>query len=182
MTEDELEAWLPSPTIRAHHTRTARADPARLWEAASAVRLDEAPAIARLVHWRLPGTPADDTFHGMLSRAPFTVLQEGEHWSLSGLCGRIWTLSRDYVTLSGADEFRDWRRPGTVRVLFAHWIEPGDEGHSHLFSQVRVSPVDRRAALALRSLWLVVGAFERLIGNEVLALAVRDAQAVAADA
>ena len=34
-----------------------------------------------------------------------------------------------------------------------------------------MAPVDRRAALRLRSLWLVIGVFERLIGGEALALA-----------
>ena len=182
MRDDELDAWLPSPKIRSRHTRTAQADPDRLWDAASAVRLDEAPAIARLVHWRLPGTRPDESFYGLLAAEPFTVLDEGHHWSLSGMCGRIWTLSRDYPRLSGAEDFRNWSTPGTVRVLFAHWIEPAANGDSSLFSETRVSPVDRRAALALRSLWLVIGAFERLIGAEVLALAVRHAQTAAADA
>ena len=44
---------------------------------------------------------------------------------VSGLCGRIWTLARDYPRLSGPEAFRDWDERGTVRVLFAHWAERG---------------------------------------------------------
>ena len=57
-----------------------------------------------------------------------------------------------------------------MRVLIANWVEPDGDG-STLVSEARVAPVDRRAALRLRSLWMVIGVFERLIGGEALALA-----------
>ena len=56
------------------------------------------------------------------------VLDEGEHWSISGLCGRIWTLQRDYPRLDGPEDFRAWAQPGTVRVLIANWVEPDGDG------------------------------------------------------
>jgi hypothetical protein len=73
--------------------------------------------------------------------------------------------------LGGADDFRRWDAPGTARVLFAHWAEPAGAGRSALVSEARVEPVDRRADIALRALWVVVGGFERLIGAEPLSLA-----------
>jgi hypothetical protein len=112
----------------------------------------------------------------MLADYPFVVLDEGERWSLSGLCGRIWTLSRDYPRLSGPDAFREWDEPGTVRVAFAHWVEPDGEGRSAIVSEARVAPVDRSAEVRLRSLWVLVGVFERLIGAELLALAAARAE------
>jgi hypothetical protein len=172
----ELDAWLPQPAIRTRHRRAAPVAPDALWAAAGTVRLDETRTIARLIQWRIPGTPADETYRELFAREPFVVLAEGERWSLSGLCGRSWTLTRDYPRLSGPDAFREWDDPGTVRVLFAHWVEPDGPGRSALVSEARVAPVDGRAALALRSLWLVVGVFERLIGAEPLALAARRAE------
>lgn len=175
MRTSELDAWLPEPTIRTRHTRASSASPADLWDAAAQVRLDETRTMGQLVRWRLPGTPADVTFRGLLARYPFVVLEEGDGWSLSGMCGRIWTLNRDYPEIAGADEFRGWSEGGTVRVLFAHWVEETDAG-SALVSEARVEPVDRRARFLLRSLWTVVGRFERLIGAEPLALAARRAE------
>jgi hypothetical protein len=172
----ELDAWLASPAIRTYHRRTAAASPETLWDAAARVRLDETRTVGRLVQWRLPGTPARSTFRELLSREPFVVLEEGAGWSLSGMCGRIWTLARDYPTLRDADDFLRWNEPGTVRVLFAHWVEPAGAGGSALVSEARVEATDRRAEIALRSLWLVVGVFERLIGAEPLSLAARRAQ------
>ena len=122
-----------------------------------------------------PDLATDQSFREMLANYPFCLLAEGEHWSMSGLCGRIWTLQRDYPRLEGPDDFRAWDEPGTVRVLFAHWVVPDGDGSS-IVSEARVAPVDRRAALRLRSLWVVIGVFERLIGGEALALAAEHAE------
>lgn len=171
----DLDAWLGDPAIRTRHERTAAAGPQELWDAAAALRLDETRTLGRLVQWRIPGTPGDRTFWQLFATAPFAVLDEGERWSVSGLCGRIWTLGRDYPEIDAA-RFRDWDEAGTARVLFAHAVREEADGRSTLISEARVEPVDRRARWALRSLWLAVGRFERLIGAEPLQLAVRRAQ------
>jgi hypothetical protein len=171
-----LDDWLPDPAVRTRHCRRSPADAERLWAAAGAVRLADARTLSRLVRWRIPGVRANQTFRELLADYPFTVLDEGEGWSMSGLCGRIWTMQRDYPRLGGPDDFRAWHEPGTVRVLFAHWVEPDDDG-SAIVSEARVAPVDRRAAVRLRSLWVVIGVFERLIGGEALELAVQRADA-----
>jgi hypothetical protein len=172
----ELDAWLPRPTVRTNHRRAAAADPDDLWRAAQDVRLSDTRTMGRLVQWRIPGTGPGTSFRDLLASYPFTVLAEGERWSLSGLGGRIWTLARDYPEIHGAEEFRAFREPGTVRVLFAHWVEPAAPGGSTLHSEARVEPVDRHARLALRSVWPVVAMFQRLIAAEPLAVAARRAE------
>jgi len=176
-TPDDLDALLPDPDVRTRHRRTATAGPDALWAAAQSVRLDQTRTIGRLVRWRIPGAPESQTFAGLLSHDPFTVLAEGERWSISGLCGRIWTLARDYPVIGSKQEFRDFDEARSVRVLFAHWVHDEGDGRSTLFSEARVAPTDRIAAMRLRALWVVVGPFERLIGAEPLALAVARAQA-----
>lgn len=57
-----------------------------------------------------------------------------------------------------------------MRVAFAHWVEE-TPGGAELVSEARVQAVDRWAALRLRSLWLAVAPFERLIAAEPLTLA-----------
>ena len=172
----DLDDWLPRPHVRTRHRRVAAAAPDALWEAASTVRIDEAGTLGRAVRWRIPGLPPQQTFRAMFAQEPFAVLAEGEHWSLSGLVGRIWTLRRDYPRLGGPEEFRAWDHAGTVRVLFAHWVEPAGDGRSALVSEGRIAAVDRHARLRLRALWAVVGPFERLIGGEALALAAARAE------
>ncbi len=176
-SSEELDAWLPDAAVRTRQARSARAAANELWRAAEHVRLSETGLLGRLVRWRIPGTPADMRFAELFERYPFVVLERGPRHAVSGLCGRIWTLRRDYPRLADADAFRSWREPGTVRVLLAHWSESDGDGGSRLVSEARVEPVDRRAALRLRALWTVVGRFEPLIRSEALALAVRRAEA-----
>jgi hypothetical protein len=165
-----LDHWLPDPAVCTHHRCRSAAAPDRLWEVANELRLSDARTLGRLVRWRIPGVGGDQSFRELLSDYPFCVLDEGDHYSLSGLAGRIWTLQRDYPRLEGPEAFRSWSEPGTVRVLLATWVEADGDG-SVIVSEARVAPVDRRAAVRLRSLWLVIGVFERLIGGEALALA-----------
>jgi hypothetical protein len=170
----DLDRWLPDPQITTRHSRTAEVGAERLWDAASNIRLRDTPVLGRAVRWRIPGTSADIAFRRLLSSYPFTVLDEGETWSVSGICGRLWTLRRDYPEING-DDFRAWDRPGTVRAVIAHWVEDAQPGSATLMSESRVQAVDRSAALRMRALWTVVGRFERLIGGEALRVAVRAA-------
>jgi hypothetical protein len=175
--ELDLDAWLPEQQVRTRHRRTARADAERLWHAAQTVQICEAPTLGRVVRWRVPDTPGDLPFRELFRRYPFAILDEGRRCSISGLCGRVWTLQRDYPRLAGADEFRAWDEPGTVRVLFAHWVDGLGDGRSALVSESRVQPVDRHARVRMRALWTVVSRFERLIGGEALRVAARRAEA-----
>jgi hypothetical protein len=176
MAQDRLDAWLSSPVVRTHHRRSATAPPETLWTRATEVRLRDTGSLGRLVRWRIPGLAPDLTYHELFRGYPFVVLEEDERLLVSGLCGRIWTLARDYPRLPDANAFRDWDEAGTVRVAFGHWVEPGADGVSELVSEARVEAVDRSAALRIRALWAVIGRFERLVGGEALALAAREAE------
>ena len=171
----DLDAWLPDPQVRTRHRLSAEADADRLWHAAETVRLRDAATLGRAVRWRIPGTPPELLFRDLLRQYPFAVIDEGTRWSVSGMCGRIWTLGRDYPRIEGADDFMAWDQRGTVRVLLAHWIEQDGPGRSALVSEARIKPVSRQAGLRLRALWALVGHLERLIGGEVLRVAARRA-------
>jgi len=177
LREEELDAWVPDPQVCTRHRRESAADPDALWSAARRVRLSDTGTIGHLVRWRIPGVPAHQSFGGLLAEEPFTLLAEGERWSISGLVGRIWTLARDYPRLDGPEAFLAWNGPRTVRVLMAHWVDEDAQGPNAIVSEARIAPTDRFAAARLRALWLAIGPFERLIGAEPLTLAARRAEA-----
>jgi hypothetical protein len=173
---EALDRWLPEATVRSHHGRAADAGRDALWTAASSIRLTDTRRLGRLVGWRIPGAEAAETYHELFRTYPFCVLEESADLLVSGLCGRIWTLARDYPELEGPEAFAAWDEPGTVRLAFAHWVQPLDDGRAALFSEARVQPVDRYARLRLKAVWAVLGPFERLIGAEPLELAARRAE------
>ena len=172
----DLDAWLADPQVTSRHRRTSAAPAADLWRAAAA-----SSASTRRARWAAscagasPDTPADLRFADLFARYPFAVLDEGARWSISGLCGPIWTSARDYARIDGRT-FREWTRPGTVRVLFGHWVEEDDDGQRA--GQRGARRADRPLRrLRLRALWLLVRRFERVIGSEPLPLAVARAEA-----
>jgi hypothetical protein len=173
---ERLDAWVGSPAVRTLHRRSAAAPADALWQRATEVRIDETRSLGRLVRWRIPGLEPGMTYHELFRTYPFQVLEEDERLLITGLCGRIWTLARDYPRLHAASDFANWSEPGTVRVAFAHWVQEAGDGRAEIVSEARVEPVDHRAALRLRALWTVIGHFERLVGAEPLELAARRAE------
>jgi hypothetical protein len=173
----DLTRWLPDPILRSVHRREADARPAALWSAAGTVALADCRVLGRLVRWRIPGLPADLTYHQLFRTQPFVVLEETARSSVSGLCGQIWTLRRDYPCLDGPSAFADWQVPGTVRVLFAHWAEPVGRDRAALVSEVHIEAIDSGARRGLRLVRPLISAFEGLIDREPLAIAVQRAEA-----
>jgi hypothetical protein len=171
-----LDRWLPDPAITTRHRRAAGASPADLWDAARELRLRDTHRLGRMVRWRIPGLPPEITYHEMFRAYPFCVLEEDEHTLISGLCGKIWTLARDYPAIDDAAAFEAWDEPGTVRVAFAHCARPLEDGGAELVSEARVQALDRHARLRLRAIWAVLGPFEPLVAAEPLALAARRAE------
>jgi hypothetical protein len=171
----DLDRWLSEPAVRTSHKRASRATPQALWRAADAVALSDCRLLGRLVALKIAGVAPATTFAAMFRTPPFVLLEEGETFAISGLCGRIWAVRGELGRLQTPADFRDWCEPGTARVLFAHWAQGAPGGGAMLHSEVRVAAVDRRALLYMRALEPFIAAFQGLVGREALALAVRRA-------
>lgn len=174
----DLDAWLPNPSLRITHRRSAAVDAQALWEAAQCVRLADTRVLGRLVRMRIPGTAADLSYSELFHAPPFAVLIEDEGSLVTGLVGRIWTIRRDFPTVAGPDEFRRYSEPGTARVVFANWVQDGAgvRPSAALCSETRVVVADREARVGLAAVRPLVTAFHSLIASEALSAAVRRAE------
>jgi hypothetical protein len=170
----DLDRWLPGPVVRTSQRRAGLTSADELWASAATVRLRECRILGRLIRARIPGLEASLTFGELFHREPFNVLEDGATYTLSGLCGRIWTVRGDFAMLSRPEEFLTWQVPGTVRVLFANWAVSTENGAA-LVSEVRIAAVDRRAAAYVRALQPFISAFQGLIATEPLRIAVQRA-------
>jgi hypothetical protein len=112
----------------------------------------------------------------MFRGPPFLVLAEGETALVSGLVGRIWTLRRDYPRLPEPAAFEAHRERGSARVVFAHWIEPGQGAGCVLASEARVEAIGLQGRVGVAAVRPLVGRFGDLVGSEGLAAAVRRAE------
>ncbi len=172
----ELDTWLAQPAVTVTHHRSSRVDPEDLWEAARTVQLSDTRMLGRLVRWRIPGLPAGSRFETLFRCPPFIVLDQGEWMLVSGLVGRIWTLRRDYPVLESAEDFLEWSKGGTAKVVFAHWVEGADGGGSLLRSEARVAAYGTRGRIGLASVRPLISRFQQLVANDALAAAVRAAE------
>lgn len=170
----ELDDWLDKPQLRIRHRREADATPAELWRAAQSVRLRDTRRLGRLIRMRIPGLSPDLGLDEMFRAPPFNVLLDSEQALVSGLVGRIWTVRRDYPRLDGPEEFRSWSQRGTVRVLFANWVEPGHAaGRAALVSETRVQAVDGRGRLGLAAVRPLIASSHYLISRDGIQAALR---------
>jgi hypothetical protein len=173
--DDELDDWLPDPSLRVAHQRQSSASAERLWAAASAMRLSETPVLGRLVQWRIPGLTREQSYDRLFREPPFMVLAEHEHGLVSGLVGRIWTLRRDYPQLADRDEFREWSQTGTARVAIATWVR-SRAGRATLHTEARVDAIGAQGQVGMAAVRPLVRAFEHLLSTEALRTAVRAAE------
>lgn len=176
MRPTDLDRWLAEPALRTRHHRDAPTGTAELWAAAQTVRLGDCRVLGRLIRARIPGLDAGLTFEELFRNDPFAVVEEGEGFRLSALCGRIWSVRGEFEVPESPAAFLAWRVPGTVRVLFANWVEPAGPG-ARVVSEVRIAAIDRRARLYLLALEPFIAAFQALVATEPLSLAARRATA-----
>ena len=171
--DERLDDWVPDPAVRTHHRRSAAATPEELWDAARAVRLSDTRRLERLVRWRIPGVVHGQTYDELFRTEPFTLLDEGDTWSVSGLVRPHLDARRATTRASsGPEDFRDLGRARDgARAVRALGRAGLTDGRSTLVSEARVDPVDATARVRLKALWTVIGPFERLVGAEPLTVA-----------
>jgi hypothetical protein len=174
--KQHLDDWLEDPAVTINHRRESSAVPGELWDATRSLTLGDTRMLGRLVRWRIPGTPSGITYDELFRSPPFTVLHEEKDGLVCGLVGRIWSLSRDYPVVAGPEEFRQWSAPGTVRVLFGNWVEPGEDGLSVLVSETRIAVTDREARAGLSVVRPLITGFHSLIASEAMSVAIRRAE------
>lgn len=152
--------------------------PERLWEAAQTVRVSDTRTLQPLIALRFGryAPPADTTFRELFRRAPFTLLEESDHSSISGLAGRLWMLGDVFATLAGPDDYADFAEPGTAKVAVLNQVRPHGRSGSKIVSEARVWCTSRSARIRFAPFWAVVGPFSRFIRLDLLAAAERQAR------
>lgn len=177
MSTTQVQDWLPGCHARLHHARVSTASPDELWEAATAVRLRDAPRLGQLIRWRLgrhapsPGM----TFEEFFRTGIFMLLEEGERLCISGVAGKIWAPSGEYAQFETAGEYREYGARGTAKVVLKTEVREHERG-SQIVSEARIWCSDRRTQMVFRPFWAVVKPFARFIYSEGFAVAVKHAE------
>ena len=176
MTTD-VQDWLPGSHARLQSARASTATPDKLWTAAQAIRLRDAPRLARLIRWRLGkhAPPPDTTFEEFFRTGIFMLLEESDRLTISGVAGKIWAPSGDYAQFETAGDYRQYRERGTAKVVVKTDVREHERG-SEIVSEAHVWCADRRTQMIFRPYWAVVHPFAHFIYSDAFAAAVRRAE------
>lgn len=157
--------------------RASRAAPDELWEAAEQTRLRDTRVLRPLIGARLGphAPPADTTFEELFRTDIFTLLEEGERYSISGVAGCLWAPRGEYAHFESAADYRQYEKPGRAKAAVLTEVREHDRG-SEIVTEIRVWCTDRRAEVRFRSVWMIVSPFMRFVGIDLLRTVARRAE------
>jgi hypothetical protein len=173
-----LDSWLPDYHARAVQRRRSRAGADELWEAAKRTRIRDTRMLRPLIGARLGphAPPADATFRELFRTGIFTLLEEGDHYSISGVAGCLWAPRGEYARFESAADYRQYEQAGRAKGAVLTQVRECDGG-SEIVTEIRVWCTDRRAELRFRPVWMIVAPFLRFVRLELLRAVARRAEA-----
>lgn len=172
-----LDTWLPDYHVRAVHRRASRVAPAELWDAATRTRIRDTRVLRPLIGARLGphAPPADTTFRELFRTDIFTLLEEGDRYSISGVAGCLWAPRGEYTRFESAADYKQYEEPGRAKGAVLTAVREHERG-SEILTEIRVWCTDRRAEMRFRPVWLVVAPFLRFVRMELLRSVTRRAE------
>jgi hypothetical protein len=172
-----LDPWLPDYHVRSLQRRVSRADPDRLWDAARQTRIRDTRVLRPVIGARLGphAPPADTTFRELFRSGVFTLLEEGDHYSISGIAGCLWAPRGEFARFESAADYREYGPPGRAKGAVLTLVREHERG-SEIATEVRVWCTDRAAWLRFRPVWLLVAPFMRFVRLDLLRVVARRAE------
>jgi hypothetical protein len=172
-----LDSWLPDYQVRSLQRRVSSADPDRLWEAAGQTRIRDTRMLRPLIGARLGphAPPADTTFRELFRSGIFTLLEEGDHYSISGIAGCLWSPRGDFARFESAADYKEYEPPGRAKGAVLTQVREHERG-SEIATEIRVWCTDRSAWLRFRPVWLIVAPFMRFVRMDLLRQVARRAE------
>jgi hypothetical protein len=176
-----LDSWLPDYQVRAVHRRASRAQPPALWKSAQRTRIRDTRVLRPLIGARLGphAPPADTTFRELFRTGIFTLLEEGDRYSISGVAGCLWSPRGEYARFESAADYKEYEPPGRAKAAVMTLVRDHERG-SEIVTEIRVWCTDRRAEMRFRPVWMLVAPFLRFVRIDLLRAVARRAEAATA--
>jgi hypothetical protein len=173
-----LDSWLPDYQVRSLQRRVSRADPERLWSAAGQARIRDTRMLRPLIGARLGpnAPPAQTTFRELFRSGIFTLLEEGDRYSISGVAGCLWSPRGEYAHFESAADYTEYDPPGRAKAAVLTLVREHERG-AEILTEIRVWCTDRSAWLRFRPVWLIVAPFMRFVRMDLMRSVARRAEA-----
>jgi len=173
-----LDSWLPDYHARSVQRRASSASPAALWDAAARTQIRDTRMLRPLIGARLGphAPPVDTTFRELFRTGIFTLLEEGDRYSISGIAGCLWLPRGDYAQFESAADYKEYERPNRAKAAVLTIVREHERG-SEIVTEIRVWCTDRAAWRRFRPVWLIVAPFMRFVRLDLLRSVTRRAEA-----
>lgn len=173
-----LDTWLPDYHVRTVQRRVSHAAPDKLWEAAAGTRIRDTRVLRPVIGARLGphAPPAETTFRELFRTDIFTLLEEGDRYSISGVAGCLWAPRGEYARFESAADYRQYEDAGRAKAAVMTLVREHERG-SEIVTEIRVWCTDRRAEMRFRSVWLLVAPFMRFVRLDLMRSVARRAEA-----
>jgi hypothetical protein len=173
-----LDPWLPDYHARSVQRRASTASPAALWDAAARTQIRDTRMLRPLIGARLGphAPPVDTTFRELFRTGIFTLLEEGDRFSISGIAGCLWLPRGDYARFESAADYKEYDRPNRAKGAVLTMVREHERG-SEIVTEIRVWCTDRSAWRRFRPVWLIVAPFMRFVRLDLLRSVTRRAEA-----
>jgi hypothetical protein len=165
-----LDRYIPSPEVAEHHHIKIHAPADVVMAAAKGLELTTSPMIRAIFKARelaLGGAP--DTrphpttlFDQMLSIGWVVLSEQAGREIVFGAVTQPWVAAPTFRSIP-EDQFRDFREPGFVKIVWTLRAEPVDEERSIFHTETRVSTTDAGARERFRKYWSFVAPGVKLI-------------------
>ena len=123
--------------------------------------------------------PVDTTFRELFRTDIFTLLEEGDRYSISGVAGCLWAPRGEYARFESAEDYRQYAPPGRAKAAVMTLVRDHSRG-SEIVTEIRVWCTDHRAEMRFRPVWMIVSPSLRFVRMELLRAVTRRAEAASA--
>ncbi len=183
-----LDDYLPLHHFSERHERVVQAPAGLAFTCLLELDMRRAPLVGLLfslreLPWRLsrrgrrsPGLGL--TLEGLVKAGFIPLAQDPPRELVLGLVGRPWRPDPDPQRLTPA-QFASFGRVGYVKVASNLTAEPLNRGRSLLCTETRIQCLGHEAKRGFRRYWTIIRPFSGLIRRQWLALAARQAEALA---
>jgi len=168
-----LEQSMPVYHFHERHSRWINANPAQVWDALTAVTLNQLTITRPLMAIRHLGQRSPGPSKPLLTDGPVTMFQlTAPAYAVGGAVGRPWQLRADRRDMSSLEDFIRFAEPGWVKYLTDFQLQPRDGG-VQLTTETRGYSTDQRARRRFALYWVVIRPASGLIRRDLLATVAR---------
>ena len=165
-----LDRFIPEPEVAEHHQIEIQAPVDVVMSTAKSLELMTSPVIRAIFRARelaLGGAPDRRThpatlYEQMVSIGWGVLSEEAGHQIVFGAVTQPWLAAPTFRSVP-ADQFREFREPGFVKIVWTLRAEPIDEQRSVFHTETRVSTTDAEARERFRKYWSFVAPGVKLI-------------------